>query len=313
MITPLKSAVAALFEEQLRNWDLARENYAGLQNVKIRSVPFKDYRILVQFNPKRIISSDAKVDPQSISKRPCFLCGHNRPSQQIGIPYDDDFVILVNPYPVFNKHLTIPMVEHQPQFIQGGFGMMLQLARDLDGFTIIYNGPECGASAPDHFHFQAIQKGVMPIETDISVNDKCLAQGTIDGISFFIWNDYLRKLISMQGNDKTSLEDQFRRLYGYLAEVLPSGGEPMMNMLATFYQDSWTVHIFPRRLHRPKQFFEQGDKQLLLSPASIDMGGVLIMPREEDFNKISKADIEDIFGQVCVDDLVIQYLVKKLI
>jgi ATP adenylyltransferase/5',5'''-P-1,P-4-tetraphosphate phosphorylase II len=313
MLTALTSEVDSLFERQLNDWELARENYTALQNVRLKIIPFTDYDIIVQFNPKRIISSSAKVDHQSISKRPCFLCGINRPIQQIGITWKDDFVLLVNPYPVFQRHLTIPTFQHQPQHILHRFGMLLQFAKDLPQFSIIYNGPECGASAPDHFHFQAIQRGVLPIEPDFTARRNCLLQSNINGMEIFTWDNYLRKMITIYGSDQAALENIFDKLYGLLAAVLPSDDEPMMNILTQFDDNNWIIHVFPRKQHRPRQYFEQGDKQLLLSPASIDMGGVLILPREEDFNKITKAAVIDIYEQVCVDDLFIHYLLQKLI
>ena len=313
MFTPLALALDSLVEGQLNDWELARENYSGLQNVKVKAISFKGYEILVQFNPKRIISSTAKVDVQSVSDRPCFLCSHNRPLQQQGIAYKKDFVMLVNPYPVFQRHLTIPSVQHLPQRIHHRVGIMLQLAKDLPPFSLIYNGPKCGASAPDHFHFQAIPRGVMPIENDFSAKKNCLFQLNLNGIEIFTWDNYLRKMITICGSDQVALEGLFGKLYGLLAAALPSDDEPMMNILTGYNQGNWVIHVFPRKQHRPRQYFASGDKKFILSPASIDMGGVLIMPREEDFNKITKEEITDIYKQVCVDDVFIHYLLQRLI
>jgi hypothetical protein len=313
MFTVDTLAINSLFDNQLKDWELARENYAELKSVIVKSMVFKGHEIIIQYNPKRIISSSAKVDQQSISKRPCFLCDHNRPPQQHGITYRKDYRLLVNPFPVFKRHLTIPSIRHQPQFIRGKFGTMLQLAKDLPQFTVIYNGPECGASAPDHFHFQAIQRGVLPIEKDFSTKNKCLFQGSINGMDIFTRDNYLRNAITISGNEITAIEGLFVKFYGLLATTLQSADEPMMNILAQYDRDNWIVYIFPRKQHRPCQYFENGDKQLLLSPASIDMGGVLIMPREEDFNKITKATIADIYKQVSIDDILIQNLIQKLI
>lgn len=312
MVNSEAFTIDSLFDQQLSYWELAHDNYAGLQNVVLKPMPFSGHGIMVQYNPKRIISSSASIDPHVVTQRPCFLCEHNRPPEQQGIKYRNDYIMLVNPYPVFRRHLTIPTVQHQPQYIQGKFGTMLQLAGDLPDFSIIYNGPECGASAPDHFHFQAIQRGVLPIETDFSAKKKCFFQGRFNGMDIFTWDNYLRKLITISGQDIVALENLFVRLYGLLATMLQSAGEPMINILAQYDHDNWIVHIFPRKQHRPRQFFETGEKQFVLSPASIDMGGIIIMPREEDFKKITRADIADIYKQVCVDDVLIGALVKSL-
>jgi ATP adenylyltransferase/5',5'''-P-1,P-4-tetraphosphate phosphorylase II len=312
MFKALALAVDSLFESQLKEWELALKNYTGLQHIKVKSIVMKGFEVWVQYNSARIISSTAKVDPQSISKRPCFLCGNNRPIQQQSITYKNDFEILVNPYPVFQRHLTIPTIQHQPQYIPGKFGIMLQLAKDLPQFTIIYNGPNCGASAPDHFHFQAIPRGVLPIEYDFSAENNCRFEGEINKMEIFTWDHYLRKIITIRGIDSATIEGIFRTLLGLLGAIFPSDDEPMINILAAYDRNKWIVHVFPRKGHRPAQFFESGEKQIITSPGSIDLGGMVVMSREEDFNKITTADIASIFEQVCVEDTLIRYLVQKL-
>jgi hypothetical protein len=308
----LNTHIITLYENQLRDWEQANINYDALRNVQTREIQFKDHSVFVQHNPKRIISSAAKVDPQSISERPCFLCSHNRPSEQQGIPYGNDLTILINPFPVFHRHLTIPSLKHLPQRIAPNFRVMLELARDLQDYTILYNGPNCGASAPDHFHFQAIQGGVLPIEKDFLSGIKCRLKGKRSGTDIYTWIDYLRKPLTLSGDDPDSIQSLFTGIYLLLHIALPSLDEPMMNMLANYRNDRWIIHIFPRKQHRPRQYHEKDENQLLLSPASIDMGGVLIMPREEDYRKISKEVIDDVYSQVCVDDPLIQNLIYQL-
>jgi diadenosine tetraphosphate (Ap4A) HIT family hydrolase len=308
----LIQAVDSLFESQLKNWELARVNIGGLQNVKVKPIAFEGFEILLQYNPKRILSSSAKVDPPSISARPCFLCIKNRPPEQQGIRYMDNFILLVNPYPVFPGHLTIPTLQHEPQRILSKFTRMLEIARDLPQYTIIYNGPQCGASAPDHFHFQAVRKGHMPVEADFLKNIKCVFNFEKHGIGIYTWDNYLRRMITLRGHSISKLESLFNTIYDLLPHVVPSDDEPMVNILTGYNLDHFVIHLIPRKLHRPDRYFAQGERQLLLSPASIDLGGVLIIPREEDFLKITKADISDIFQQVGVDNELIQYLVHKL-
>jgi hypothetical protein len=291
---------------------LAADNYKGLQNTKVRKVTCNDHEIHIQFNPKRIISSSAKVDSKSISERPCFLCPDNRPVEQKGVLYRNDYVILVNPYPVFQRHLTIPSIRHLPQQINGNFSTMLSLAKELRNFSIIYNGPKCGASAPDHFHFQAIQHGVMPIENEFT-SPKVKLAGKWKDISVYIWNNYLRHLITIAGSDDVQLENVFERIVRLLNKAFHSDDEPMINILAQHDGNIWIIHIFPRKKHRPAQYYAQGDDQILLSPASIDMGGVIIVPREKDFNRLTGSDIADIYDQVSVDENLINEMVKRLI
>ncbi len=309
----LSRAVDFLIENQLSDWDLVATNYAGLRNTRLRTLKFEGFRILVQLNPKRIKSSAAKVDPVSINTRPCFLCDRNRPPEQQSILYRKNFNLLVNPYPVFQRHLTIPTVQHVPQRIRPYFRMMLEISGKLPHYNVIYNGPQSGASAPDHFHFQAVPKRNLPVEDDFKNRIRCELKSEIQGVSVFTWNKYLRNLITLAGNNIPDLNVLFDKICDLLTDSIPThDDEPMMNIIAGFDGNNYVIHIIPRKLHRPDRYFASGARQLLLSPASIDLGGVLIMPREEDFNKITKDDIADVFEQVGVDAELIHYLVNKL-
>ena len=154
-----------LLQQQRSTWELLRTGYEGLSRVQTRQFRFGGYQVRVQFNPGRLTSSAARVDDRSIRERTCFLCLQNLPEQQRGIPYGDRFMILCNPFPIFPEHFTIPHRDHVPQRIEGRIGLLLGLARDLaPRYTVFYNGPRCGASAPDHLHFQAGSRQFMPIE-----------------------------------------------------------------------------------------------------------------------------------------------------
>lgn len=291
---------------------MAGENYDALQNVLVRTIRYTDHEIRLQFNPKRIISSSAKVDPKSISERPCFLCTANRPQLQTGIPYLDKYLVLVNPYPIFSRHLTIPTLDHLPQRITGNLNEMLILARDLSDYTIIYNGPNCGASAPDHFHFQAIHRNLLPVEKEYKARlseNSFLSHNT----EIFFIKDYLRCIVTLRSADKSGIMVVFGTVFRLLGESLPDSDEPMMNILTWYDEGKWIIHIFPRKRHRPSQYFETGEKQILVSPASIDMGGVLIIPRETDYEKITKEDVSDILDQVSVDNFFMSVLTDRLI
>lgn len=301
-----------LIRRQIGEWDLAAKNYGSLKNVKVKTFDYGDYHIDIQFNPERIVSSAAKVDIESIEARPCFLCEKNRPSQQRGLPFNNEYIVLVNPFPIFPEHLTIPNILHTDQRIIGNFGSMLDLAASLDDFVIFYNGPKCGASAPDHLHFQAGIKGLLPIEIDFSNNKCCREVRRMGNTTISHWPDYQRGTITLNGKNKIDLIECFIHIYRKLQILQPDEVEPMLNILAIFEKGEWIVHIFPRTLHRPTQYFASGEKQLILSPASVDMGGVLITPREEDFIKISKEDIQDIFKQVCLGPQAIIRLINQL-
>jgi ATP adenylyltransferase/5',5'''-P-1,P-4-tetraphosphate phosphorylase II len=304
----ISDRVKALLDSQLKEWDLAAVNYRLLANVRTREIDFGDLKLLVQFNPELIRSSAAKVDTKSIEERPCFLCEKNRPPEQKGVAFSDDMVILVNPFPIFTKHLTIPSEEHILQRIKKNFGNMLDLAQALPDFVIFYNGPECGASAPDHLHFQAGNRGFLPIEKDFE-DKRLLTRVKSDShFEMWQWEHYLRGIISFQGSNVEMIMKSFKEIYEGLSEIQQGKPEPMLNILVYFADGNWIIHIIPRKLHRPSQYFAEEEKKILLSPASVDLGGVLIVPREEDFEKITAEDISDIFRQVCLDDSEIKKL-----
>ena len=291
-----------LFTSQLREWELARLNYSQLEKVRIRNLDFGTFGVFVQFNPGRIRSSAAKVDAKSIEERPCFLCEKNRPSEQRGIIFENRLTILVNPFPIFNRHLTVPSVFHADQRIRNNFDTMLSLSEAMSSYTVFYNGPQCGASAPDHFHFQAGNTGFMPVESDFRKVKHTTLLFSEPGIEVWKWKDYLRGIITLRGNDRKKLGWIFDRFFTRLSELQPDRPEPMLNILTEHSFDGWIIHIIPRKLHRPSQFFAPRDEQIMISPAAVDLGGVVIVPREEDFNRISKSDIEDIFRQVCFEE-----------
>lgn len=296
------NSVEILIKSQLEKWELAKRNYEGLSSVRTREVLLDGFSMNVQFNPERMRSSAAKVDPKSIAERKCFLCSGNLPKEQRGVPYQGKYTLLVNPFPIFHRHLTIPDTAHVDQRINGRMGDMLSLARDLESFVIFYNGPKCGASAPDHFHFQAGSKGMLPIEKDfLNYLEKTVLLQSVSG-NIYEMNNYARKALIYESPSSDWLVQSFESLLKALEKMQSQEEEPLLNILASFDGGCWRLFVFPRTKHRPSQFFEEGDKQVLFSPASVDMGGLLIVPRESDFLKFDKALIEDMFLQITFSD-----------
>lgn len=273
----LQKEINELFHRQLENWPLAKKNYEALKQVRTKTLEVHGCSYQVQFNPARMVSSAAKVDAKSISERKCFLCSANLPAEQEGIPFLEHYRILVNPFPIFPRHLTIPDVSHTPQCIEGRLNDMLALAQALPEFVIFYNGPRCGASAPDHAHFQAGNKGFLPLEKDVEQ-----------------WVKKERNFILIKGETQQEVVGKFESLF---AKGEP---EPMMNLLAWFDESGWILCVFPRCKHRPTCYEAEGSERLLISPASVDMGGVFITPREEDFEKITAQDLKQILEEVCL-------------
>jgi hypothetical protein len=312
-MTDYSYKVRELFDCQFREWKLARDNYQQLDGVMVRSVPFAGYDISIQFNPGRIISSAAKVDSRSIESRPCFLCGNNRPVEQRGVPFGDSYIILINPFPIFRRHLTVVSLTHIPQRIDGNLETMLELARALPEYVIFYNGPQCGASAPDHLHFQAGNRGFLPIEKDRENGALCSRVAEAEGTEMWLWKGYGRGIMTLTGNSPGAIEKIFKRLYDSLTLRQPDRPEPMLNILAYYNKGQWTVHVIPREVHRPACYFAEGPERILLSPASVDLGGVFITPREEDFRKITPEDIQAILGEVCLDEKELEELTNEIL
>ncbi|MHC1732309.1 MAG: DUF4922 domain-containing protein [Bacteroidales bacterium] len=312
-MTDYSNKVRKLFDGQFREWKLARDNYKQLDGVMVRSVAFPGYEISVQFNPGRIISSAAKVDSKSIEARPCFLCSNNRPPEQRGVPFGDGYILLINPFPIFRRHLTVVNLAHTPQSIEGNLGTMLELARALPEYVLFYNGPQCGASAPDHLHFQAGNRGFLPIERDLDNMDLCIRIAESEGTELWLWRGYGRGIMTLKGRRSEALEKVFKRFYDRFALWQHDRPEPMLNILAYHTDDQWTVHVIPRKVHRPACYFAEGTERILLSPASVDLGGVFITPREEDFRKITAGEIQTILGEVCLDEEELANLTKEIL
>lgn len=306
----MNQTIHHLLTNQLASWEMARNNYAALSGVRVKELNVNGIPYKVQFNPARIISSGAKVDTKSIKARKCFLCSANLPPEQKGVPFEGHYNILVNPFPIFPRHLTIPETEHVEQRIASRFTDMLDLAQALSEYTIFYNGPKCGASAPDHAHFQAGNKGFMPIEKDWrgQVGGKVVNYGKA---ALLYLNDSPRNTLVIEAKEKEDAEKIFSLVYRSLP-VKPGEEEPMMNVLALYETDRWIVFIFPREKHRPACYTAEGESNLLSSPASVDLGGVFITPVEKDFLKITAEDIAQILSEVCLSPIDFQQIKRRI-
>jgi hypothetical protein len=296
-MTAIQEKADALFEDQKTTWPLLGVNWAMLKESRVRKFRFEGFSIHVQYNPKRIVSSAAKVDKLSIENRSCFLCPGNRPPEEKYVHFGGDYEILCNPFPIFQQHFTIAKREHTPQVIRPEFSRYLDLSKGLPDLVVFYNAPACGASAPDHMHFQAGNRGLMPIESEIETIRSRYGRELVQsgGIVITAIGDGLRRFLLLESSSKELLEAAFSLAYDFIRDYQQA--EPMLNMLC-YYNHGWQLMLFPRELHRPWQYFEEGDKNIVLSPAAVDMGGTLITPLEKDFNSISEKDIEDIFSQI---------------
>ncbi|HJQ69108.1 MAG TPA: DUF4922 domain-containing protein [Blastocatellia bacterium] len=300
--------VNALIEHQKQTWPMLAEGYAAYDAMETKRINVDGADVIVQHNPKRIRSTAARVDKASVGARACFLCPDSLPVEEKAIPYGDDLMILCNPFPVLDRHLSIVDRRHAPQQIEGNVETLLMLARDLSpDFFVLYNGPRCGASAPDHLHFQACSRAGLPIEallaeepTEAAHCDICAASAQ-EGFELFTLTNGGRTVVVFRGSRPDELAGW---VYQTIAELPPdsSGGEPMVNIVCTYDNGQWTLYLFPRALHRPACFFAEGDEQLLVSPGAIDMAGVLVVPERAHFEKLSAERAEAIYAEVSLSE-----------
>ena len=273
----LQTEISHLFSAQQSDWEQLRNGILQMNNLREKEFSWGgNYQVKLQFNPSRIVSTAAVINKESIEKRPCFLCGSNRPIQQKGVAFMEKYILLCNPYPILKNHLTIPLHSHVPQRIRQKMEEMLILAEQLPDYLVFYNGPKCGASAPDHFHLQAGLKSPLLMQGD----------------------NELRSCLQIESENRSEVQVLFEDVYQYLRHLQPEESEPMMNIISFTENNRYKLHIFPRKAHRPSHYYEKGKKQLLISPGALDMAGLMICVREEDFEKISKQDVEDIYSQV---------------
>lgn len=292
-----------LLAQQKISWPLLRDAYAAQDSAQIREISANGFSVKLQFNPRRIISSAAAVDPASISRRPCFLCVENLPEAQKGILYRQTYLILCNPAPIFSQHYVVSNRRHIPQSIEKNMDAFLLLAKDFgSGLSVFYNGPRCGASAPDHLHFHAVPSDMMPIEKEIREDRNRILIRRLEGASILTLMSLSRPIIIVEGKELRSVETALLKAVEAMKETLPASDEPMMNLLCAYDGTQWRVLIIPRRKHRPEAYYREGDEQILISPGMVDMGGLIITPVEKDFNAIDAEQIGNIFKEVSMDD-----------
>lgn len=287
-----------LMDRQLAAWPEAERRYRELQNIETKEIDLGGMPVRVQFNPARAVSTLARTDAAAIEARPCFLCRDNRPAQQEALPFEGcdgrRYEVLVNPFPIFPEHYTVPAVEHTPQRIAGRFPDMLRLAEAFPDMVVFYNGPESGASAPDHFHFQMGCRGFLPVETHF---DR-LRPVTVmrpGRASISITSGYISGLPVITAPDEASATAAFLRVLRSLP-VSPATGEPQLNILC--WRDTlFRILVIPRKAHRPSCYFAPEDRAVRISPASVDLGGVFIVPVEEDFRRVNAKVLWDIIEE----------------
>lgn len=304
--------VDALLAQQAATWPQLQQANAGLAQIETREFVLNESRVQAQFNPQRLVSTAAKVDAASIQARPCFLCAANLPAAERGLPFGEDFVILCNPFPVLPKHLVIAARAHTPQAIEQSFATLLTLTRELGAeFFTLYNGPRCGASAPDHLHFQAAVAAPLPIWREL---EDWPAKVWLDfpDVAAFGLTNYRINLLALGGAEASSLQAAFAQALAALAKLTGSMEEPLLNLLARYEAGYWTVLLLPRQRHRPSCYDAEGAARLTISPAAIDLGGVLVVPQLEHFARLDAATLAEIYREVSLAEATFAAWLKEL-
>ena len=303
----------SLLHGQKKSWPSLANGYAALNQVRQREVTCNGFNVTLQFNPGRMTSTAARVDAESIKRRSCFLCVENLPPEQEGILCGEDFVILCNPAPIFDRHFTVAHLTHRPQIIGPFLWQFLSLARDISPeFSIFYNGPRCGASAPDHMHFQVCPTGLIPVEREALQRDRRSPVASSGKTGIFTLKDYGRETVLLEGSDPEVVGTMLVKFLQSLQAGAATAEEPMVNILCSFSEPMWRLIIFPRKKHRPEAFFRTDESRILVSPAAVDMGGLIITPSEKDFTSLNAKTIEEIFSEVSPDHAIIHRVLETL-
>lgn len=304
------SSISRFFNRQLEVWTDARHRFRDLKHVETRQ--FSD-QLKLQWNPARIVSTGAKIDKKTLGERPCFLCDKNRPKVQMSKQIDEKFHLLVNPFPILPVHFTIPARKHQPQLIYKNYGEMHRFISLHSDLMVFYNGPKCGASAPDHLHFQAGTNGILPLQT----NWQRLSRNLTDIISLndeekiSVVRDFIVPAFVIISKSAESDEVLFRLLY----KAMPQRGdetEPMMNIISWRKGEEFISVVIPREKHRPEAYFAEGDAQFVVSPGALDMSGLIINPREEDFRKLTEEKALSLLQECGVSEEKMNAIIAKL-
>ncbi len=326
--------------DQLSVWPLAAANFRALKNVETRSLTVGGLEVRLQHNPARIRSSAAKVDKASLQARKCFLCAENRPPEQRHLEFEGrkerKYDVLINPYPIFPNHLVIARNIHTPQSIWHRMTDMTDLARHHPSFTIFYNGPKCGASAPDHFHFQACPHGLMPLEADIDKNiDLMQASGetpealdyvtSVQDANLYHYGKFTSGVFVLTARTSKSMAKLFYRLVDCLPQR-EDETEPMFNLLCWYRKSpsqkllgishgrfgEYRAVLLARDKHRSHHYFSDGPDHLTMSPGCADMAGLFIVPNEEDYAKLNAPLLEEMLSEVSVSEAVEKNIIWKL-
>jgi glycosyltransferase involved in cell wall biosynthesis len=290
----------AFFKSQKKTWPALALACRDLAGTQVRELSCGKYKVTLQYNPARALSGGAAVDPESIRRRPCFLCSANRPSDQQALLYRNEYLILCNPAPIFNYHFTVVSLPHRPQEITLSLDALMQIAFDATSdYTVFYNGPACGASAPDHLHFQMIPSASLPF---LKAMTKVEPLNTASAVRISSGKGFDRAAVVMESKNAAALSEQFFRLIKASKKVLTTDDEPPVNVFCDYEKGSWRLTIFLRQKHRPDAYYAEGENRIFVSPGAIDMAGVVIMPQLHDYQRLDYKTMQSIYREVSLNE-----------
>jgi hypothetical protein len=299
----------SLFNAQKKSWPKLADACRNLLSLRLRKLS-GDYNIYLQYNPARAVSSGASVDSESIKNRPCFLCENNLPAQQLGVLYRNQYLILCNPAPIFEKHFTVVSLRHKPQEIASSINWLLQLGADLSpDYAVFYNGPACGASAPDHLHFQAIPQNVLPFLRELK---KLSPVENNSFVRYSRWERFDRSVVVLEGKNARELAEQFLRLLEAAQKKLKIDYEPMVNVICDYAGRRFRLFVFLRQKHRPEAYFAKGENRIFISPGAVDMAGIIITPLLDNYNRLDYNAIGRIYREVSLPEGMMDSILKEL-
>ena len=298
----------SLCDSQKLNWPKLAGAVRDLNAVQSRKLA-GPYKVYLQYNSARAVNSGARIDAESISKRPCFLCQENLPAEQKGILYRNQYLILCNPMPIFENHYTIVSLRHEPQEITLSIPGLLSLSAEMKGYAVFYNGPACGASAPDHLHFQAVPRNKLPFLSDLK---KLLPFEDLPSVKYGCLEDDGRSVVVLESKNTAALREQFLNLIKAAGKIMKTDGEPMVNVIGDYNSRVWRLVVFLRRKHRPDVYFAKGESRIFISPGSVDMAGVVITPRLDNYNGLDYNAIREIYREVSLPEAMMNEILKEL-
>ena len=297
-----------LYESQKKGWPKFADVCHDLAIVRKRELSCGKYKIALQYNPARALSSGAAVDAESIKKRPCFLCRGNLPQGQHGILYRNRYLILCNPAPIFDRHFTVVTLKHQPQDIMASLSWLLQLATDASpDYTVLYNGPTCGASAPDHLHFQMIPSDTLPFLKELNELPPVKVGANVQ---IYAGKGFARAVVVLASEDTDALKEQFVHLFKSAQVVFTINDELPVNVFCDHDKGYLRLTVFLRRKHRPDVYYAESKDRVFVSPGAIDMAGVIITPLLKDFENLNCDTVRNIYQEVSLDEETLKQIIK---